>query len=108
MWVNPVKIERNFRLRKCTFRNFCQVLCEESITRMLVDQQTRNRTHRNCSTKNTAAVAQSVLEDHGMSTGQRFQGLNILLLFLRRVLQKDVGMTACKIQSIQELKPGDH
>ena len=37
---------------------------------MLVNEQTRNRTRQICSTKNAAAVAQSALENHGMSTNE--------------------------------------
>ncbi|KZC15025.1 hypothetical protein WN55_08618 [Dufourea novaeangliae] len=59
-------------------------------------------------TENIAAVAQSVREQPSTSTRHRSQELNISRTSLRRILHKDLGMNAYKVQLVQELKPHDH
>ena len=42
------------------------------------------------------------------SIQRRSQQLNISETSLKRILHKDLGMTPCKVQMVQELKPIDH
>ena len=53
-------------------------------------------------------MAESVCEAPSTSIYRRSQQLNISETLLRRVLQKDLGMTPYKVQLVQELKPFDH
>ena len=57
---------------------------------------------------NIAAVAESVQEVPSTSINCRYQQLNISKRSLRRILNKDLGMTIYKVQLVQELKPIDH
>jgi len=80
-------------------------------TGSLLDKATRSRARPVRSTKNIAAVAQSVLEQPSTSTSTRYrsQNLNISRISLRRILNKDLGlMKPYKVQLVQELKPYDH
>ena len=58
--------------------------------------------------ENIAAVAESVYEAPSTSIHRRFQQLNISNTSLRRILNKDLGMTPYKVQLVQQLKPIDH
>ena len=77
-------------------------------TGSLLDKTTRSRPRPVRSAKNIVAVAQSVLEHPPTSTRHRSQVLNIPCTFLRRILHKDLGMKAYKVQIVQELKPHGH
>ncbi|CAK9833058.1 hypothetical protein ANTRET_LOCUS9796 [Anthophora retusa] len=77
-------------------------------TGSLLNKTTRVRTRPVRSTENIAAVAQSVREQPSTSTRHRSQELNISRTSLRRILHKDLGMNAYKVQLVQELKPHDH
>ena len=77
-------------------------------TGSLLDKTTRVRTRPVRSTENIAAVAQSVREQTSTSTRHRSQELNISRTSLRRILHKELGMNAYKVQLVQELKPHDH
>ena len=74
-------------------------------TESLLDKATRSRARPVRSTENIAVVAQSVLEQSSTSTRHRSQNLNISRTSLRRILNKDFGMKAYKVQLMQELKP---
>ena len=58
--------------------------------------------------ENIAAMAESVSEVPSKSIHSRSQQLNISETSLRRSLRKELGMTPCKIQLIQELKSIDN
>lgn len=58
--------------------------------------------------ENIAVVARSVREQPSTSTRHRSQELNISRTSLRRILHKDLGMKAYKVQLVQEIKPHDH
>ena len=77
-------------------------------TRLLLDKTTRSRSLQVRSAENIAVVTQSVLEHPSTSTHHHSQELNIPRTFLRRILHKDFGMKACKVQRVQEVKPHDH
>ena len=53
-------------------------------------------------------MAESVREAPSTSIHRCSQQLNISETLLRRILRKDLGMTPCKVQLVQELKPTDH
>lgn len=57
--------------------------------------------------ENIQAVAASVREDHDLSIRRRAQHLNMSCSTLWKILRKDLGLRAYKIQLVQELKPGD-
>ena len=54
--------------------------------------------------ENNTAVAESVREALSPSIEQ----LNISEISMKRILHKDLGMTAYKVQLVQQLKPIDH
>lgn len=60
------------------------------------------------SAENIDAVAQRVCEHASASTLHRFRELNISRIYLRRILYKDIGLKAYKVQLAQETKPHDH
>lgn len=66
---------------------------------------TRMRTGR--SAQNIAAVAESVREDRDESIRRRSQSLGLSYGTLWRILKRDLGLKAYKIQLVQELKPAD-
>ena len=55
-----------------------------------------------------AAVAESMREALSISIHRHSQQLTISETSLRRILDKDLGMTPYKVQLVQELKPMDH
>ena len=75
---------------------------------IVIGQTTSSRSRPVCSAGNIAAVAQSVLEHPSTSTRHLSQELNIPRTSPRRILHTDLGMKACKVQIVQELKPHDH
>ena len=77
-------------------------------TGSLLDKTNSSRFRPVRSAENIAAVAQSVLEHPSTSTRHRSQELNISRISLRRILHKDLGMKAYKVQIVQELKPHDN
>ena len=58
--------------------------------------------------ENIAAVTESVCEASPTSIYRQSQQLNISETSLKRILHKNFGMTAYKVQSVQELKPINH
>lgn len=77
-------------------------------TGLLIDNRTYSRVRPVRSTENIAAVAESVRLNPRTSTRQRSQQLNISRTSLRRILHKDLGLFAYKVQLTQELKQNDH
>jgi len=77
-------------------------------TGSLMDKTTRVRPRTVRTPENIAAVAESVREHQSTSTRHRSQELNISRTSLRRILHKDLGMKAYKVQLVQKLKPHDH
>ena len=77
-------------------------------TGSLLEKTARLRSRPVRLAKNIAVVAQSVLEHLSTSTRHRSQVLNIPRTSPRRILHKDLGMKAYKVQIVQELKPHDH
>lgn len=59
------------------------------------------------SVENIAAVAESVAEDREESIRHRSQQLGLSYATTWRILKKDLGLKAYKIQLVQELKPPD-
>ena len=90
-----------------TVRNLRKKFLDQFVKRVseigsLFDERTRLRSRPVRSAENIAVVAQSVLEHPSTSTHYRSQELNITRTFLRRILHKDFGMKAYKIQIVQE------
>lgn len=77
-------------------------------TGLLVDNKRYPRARPVRSVEKIAAVAQSVRENPRTSTRHRAQQLNISRTSLRRILHKDLGLFAYKVQLTQELKQNDH
>lgn len=86
-------------------RKFVQKVRE---TGMLVDNTHGPRRVTVCTDENVAAVAESVRLDPGTSTRHRSQQLNISRTSLRRILHKNLGLFAYKVQLSQQLKEHDH
>ena len=72
------------------------------------DVKNKTRARRSRTTENIAAVAQSVEENPGLSIPRRSLELGIPQTSLHRILHKDLGLKAYKVQLTQELKPADH
>lgn len=72
------------------------------------DVKTPTRARPARSAENIAAVAESVAENRGLSISRRSQELGISQASLHRILHKDLGLHAYKLQLTQELKPADH
>ncbi|XP_018375528.1 PREDICTED: uncharacterized protein LOC108769183 [Trachymyrmex cornetzi] len=75
---------------------------------MLVDDRSGPRARTVRTPENIEAVAQSVRQNPTTSTRRRSQQLSISRTSLRRILHKDLGLFAYKIQMTQELKANDH
>lgn len=69
------------------------------------DVKTPTRARPARSAENIAAVAESVAENRGLSISRRSQELGISQASLHRILHKDLGLHAYKLQLTQELKP---
>ena len=67
-------------------------------TGILIDKPKREKPKTLRTPENIAAVTETVCS----------QQLNISETLLRRILYKDLGMTAYKVQLVQELKPIDY
>lgn len=67
----------------------------------LMDKTNRARFRPVRSEENIAAVAQNVAEHPSTSTRHRSQELNISRTSLRRILHKDLGMRAYKVQILK-------
>ena len=76
-------------------------------TGMLVDARRVPYTRPVRTAEAIAAVTESVRQNPGTSTRRRSQQVGIPRTTLRRILHKDLGMFAYKIQLVQELKPND-
>lgn len=55
-----------------------------------------------------AAVQESIKDDSNQSIRRRSQQLGLCPSTLWKILRKDLGLKAFKIQFVQELKPNDH
>lgn len=73
----------------------------------LLDIHPSNIERRARTEQNIAAVAQSVRENRQQSIRRRSQQLGLSYGSLWRILRKDLGLKAYKIQLVQELKPPD-
>ncbi|CAK1602462.1 unnamed protein product [Parnassius mnemosyne] len=74
----------------------------------LLDSKPSTR-QRNVHTEgNIAGVARSVEEDAEMSIRRRSQLVGLCPSTTWKILRKDLGLRAYKIQLVQELKPNDH
>lgn len=73
----------------------------------LLDNTRPNRAHPARSEENIAAVAESVSDDRDESIRRRSQQLGMSYATTWRILHKDLGLKAYKIQLLQELKPPD-
>lgn len=86
-------------------RKFVQKVRE---TGMLVDHTHHPRRRTVRTEENVAAVAESVQLSPGTSTHHRSQQLNISRTSMMRILHKDLGLFAYKVQLTQQLKANDH
>ncbi|KAJ8960319.1 hypothetical protein NQ318_004053 [Aromia moschata] len=77
-------------------------------TGMLMDNRSHPRARPVRTAERIAAVAQSVRENPRTSTRHRAQQLNVSRTSLRRILHKDLGLFAYKLQLTQEVKENDH
>ncbi|KAJ8962482.1 hypothetical protein NQ318_000870 [Aromia moschata] len=78
-------------------------------TGMLMDKRSHPRLAPRVRTaERVAAVTQSVRENPRTSTRHRAQQLNVSRTSLRRILHKDLGLFAYKLQLTQEVKENDH
>ena len=77
-------------------------------TSILIDKPKREKPKIVRTPESIAAVAESVCEAPSTSAHRRSQQLNISETSLRRILQKDPGMTPYKDQLVQELKSINH
>lgn len=73
----------------------------------LLDNTRPNRPHPARSGENIAAVARSVRDDRDESIRRRSQQLGLSYATTWRILRKDLGLKAYKIQLVQDLKPTD-
>lgn len=103
------KLKRNFGRHEAPtaagVRKFVKKVRE---TGMLIDNRSYPRVRPVRSVENIAAVAESVRQNPRTSTHHRSQQLNISRTSLRRILHKDLGLFAYKVQLTQELKQNDH
>ena len=72
------------------------------------DVKNRNRVRRSRTTENITAVARSVEKSPVLLIPRRSLELDIPQTTLHRILHKDLGLKAFKVQLTQELKPVDH
>ena len=72
-------------------------------TGSLLDKTTRSPSRVVRSAENIAAVAQTVLKHPSTSIRYCSQELNIPCISLRRILHKDLGMKAYKVQIVTQL-----
>jgi hypothetical protein len=77
-------------------------------THTLVDNTHPQRRHTVRTEEVIAAVERSVEEDPNESIRHRAQQLELCPSTLWKILRKDLGLRAYKIQLVQELKPHDH
>ncbi|RYE12003.1 MAG: DUF4817 domain-containing protein [Sphingobacteriaceae bacterium] len=77
-------------------------------TGMLIDSPTHNKPNTVRTPETVQAVAENVRESPSTSTRHRSQELDISRTTLRRILHKDLGMTAYKIQLTRKLEARDH
>lgn len=75
---------------------------------LLLDNRSGPRARPVRTPENIAAVAHSVGQNPSTSTRRRSQQLAISRTSLRRILHKDLGLFAYKVQMTQELKANDH
>ncbi|KAJ8953539.1 hypothetical protein NQ318_002959 [Aromia moschata] len=73
-------------------------------TGMLMDNRSHPRTRPVRTAERIASVAQSVRENPRTSTRHRAQQLNVSRTPLRRILHKDLGVFAYKLQLTQEFE----
>jgi hypothetical protein len=74
----------------------------------LLDSKPSTRQRNVRTEENIAAVARSVEEDAEMSIRRRSQLVGLCPSTTWKILRKDLGLRAYKIQLVQELKPNDH
>ena len=95
--------------REAPCRTAIQKLVEKfELLGQVSDVKNKTRARRSRTTENIAAVAQSVEENPGLSIPRRSLELGIPQTSLHRILHKDLGLKAYKVQLTQELKPADH
>lgn len=77
-------------------------------TGLLLDNRSGPRARTVRTPENIEAVARNVRQNPSTSTRRRSQQLAISRTSLRRILHKDLGLFAYKVQMTQELKANDH
>ncbi|CAB3225785.1 unnamed protein product [Arctia plantaginis] len=103
------KTKAFFGRREAPCRTAIQKLVEKfELLGQVSDVKNKTRARRSRTTENIAAVAQSVEENAGLSIPRRSLELGIPQTSLHRILHKDLGLKAYKVQLTQELKPADH
>lgn len=95
--------------REAPCRTAIQKLVEKfELLGQVSDVKNKTRARRSRTAENIAAVAESVEENPGLSIPRRSLELGIPQTSLHRILHKDLGLKAYKLQLTQELKPSDH
>ena len=92
----------------CQLRMFVILWKKVKETSILIDKPKSEKPKTVHTLENIAAVAKSVCEAPSTSIHRHSQQLNISETSLRRILNKDLGMTPYKVQLVQELKSIDH
>ena len=72
-------------------------------TSIIIDKPEREKPKPIHTPENIADMEESVRVAPSTSIHRRSQKLNISDISLRRILYKDLGMTPCKVQLVQEL-----
>ncbi|GFV30106.1 DUF4817 domain-containing protein [Trichonephila clavipes] len=90
--------EQLIRLTKERFRT----------TFTLIDNSHPQRRRTVCTEEAIATVERSIEEDPNESIRHRAEELDLCPSTLWKILRKDLGLRAYKIQLVQELKPNDH
>ena len=96
----------NFRRRKAPYARYLVKKVKE--TGILIDKPKHEKPKTMCTPENIVAVAESVREAPSASVYRRPQQLNFSETSLRRIFNKDLGMTPYEEQLVQELKPIYH
>ena len=102
-------ITYRFWKKRSTVNFVCSLSCKKvKETGILIDKPNREKTKTVRTPENITAVAESVWEAPSTSIHRCSQQLNISETLLRRILNKDLGMTPYKVRLDRELKPIDH
>ena len=98
------KLRTNFGRREVPSASYIRYLVKKvKETGILIDKPKRDKAKTVRTPENIAAVTESVCETPLTSIHRRSQQLNISETLLRRILHRDLGMMAYKVQLVQEI-----